>query len=368
MTRVRRGRGIAAILATLAAAALATTTAPGDADAATGIVRSSTPAKTTLHLHIAGCDRCSVQLQHAVRGKPHVWTSASRRIGPDHRVVFAVRTARTKGLSFVLRAPWQGDTGAVPNMVTRYVGHAIDSHVSRTAARHARRAEGCWAGTTLADVRLHFRVARVPAKTVDGQATEIPLVYATHSMSSWKPMVKTYKGTIANQDAFYCFKPPTTAVTLRAPGCNGCQLQVMNAARYAENFWGSRDKTVSRGAVTFHVPRPVTRGISATVVAPWEGATGYTTLIAWRYAGHHVGEPVSFKDARAQSRGSACWGGTSQRTLAIDLTVRKVTVPGTTGPAAGTIAYAEVTQPWLRPMLDAGKGVLGAQEQILCHR
>jgi hypothetical protein len=204
-------RGIVAVLATLAAATLATT-AQNDAHAATGsaLAGAGKPAKTTLRLHFTGCDRCSVQLQRAVSGKPHVWTSKKQRIGADHRAVFHVRTTRTKGLSFVLRAPWQGNTGAVPNIVTRYAGHAVDSHVTRKGARHARRAEGCWAGTTVDTVRLDFHVARVAARTLDGHATKIPLAYATHSMSSWRPMVKTYKGTIANQDAFYCTKPPST--------------------------------------------------------------------------------------------------------------------------------------------------------------
>ncbi len=43
-------------------------------------------------------------------------------------------------------------------------------------------------------------------------------------------------------------------------------------------------------------------------------------------------------------------------------------MPGTTGPAAGSIAYADVTQPWLTPMLPAGKGVIGSQEVITCDK
>ncbi len=91
--------------------------------------------------------------------------------------------------------------------MTRYAGHPVDSFVSRRAARHADRAEGCWAGTDGDDVRLSFRVARVRARTLDGHRTRIPLTHAPPSMSSWKPVVKTYKGTIGNQDAFYCTKP-----------------------------------------------------------------------------------------------------------------------------------------------------------------
>lgn len=364
MTRVRR---TVAVVATLAAAALSTT-AQGPAHATTSGARAKTPATTTLHLHFKGCDRCSVQLQHAVTGRPHVWTSTSKRIGADHRVVFHVRTSRTKGLSFVLRAPWEGNTGAVPNIVTRYAGHAIDSHVTRAAARHARRAEGCWAGTHLDDVRLDFRIARVPARTVDGHRTTMPLVYATHSMSSWKPMVRTYKGTIANQDAFYCTKPPTATVTFTAPSCGGCQIGVMNGAIRAENVWARNPRTMKNDRVIFRIPRNETRGLTATVTAPWEGTTGYTTLLAFRYGGHDVGDSVSFKDARSRRHASPCWGGTGSTDLTLPLTIRKVTVPGNFGPTPGTIAYTDVTQSWRAPMMRAHKGVLGSQEVIVCQR
>jgi hypothetical protein len=369
MTRVRRARGIAAVLATLLAATLATT-AQGEAHASTSSAGAGAQraARTTLHLKVTGCDRCSVQLQHAVNGHPTVWTSKKQRIGSDHRAVFHVRTARTHGLSFVVRAPWQGDTGAVSNIVTRYAGHAVDSYVHRTGARSGHRAEGCWAGTNLDDVRLGFHVARVRAKTLDGRPTHLPLAYATHTMSSWKPMVKTFKGTIGNQDAFYCTKPPTTKVTFTVPGCTGCDLQVMSGALRPENTWVAASKKVTDGAVSFSVPRPETKGLSMTVVAPWEGTTGYTTLVAFRYRGHAVGDSVSFADARSRKHGSACWGGTADSDVSIPLTVRKVTVGGTTGPTDGTIAYADVTQSWLKPMMRAGKGVLGSQEVIACAR
>jgi hypothetical protein len=204
MTSLRR---VAAILLTLAAAALATT-AQNDAHASSPSdrARAGTP-HTRLHLHVTGCDHCSITLQHAVSGNQNVWTSGRHRIGPDHVASFRVTTARTHGLSFVLHAPWQGNTGAVPNMVTRYRGQKIDNGVTLTEARRARRAEGCWAGTTVDVARLDFHVARVPARTLTGERTHLPLAYATHTLSSWKPMVKTYRGTIGNQDAFYCTRP-----------------------------------------------------------------------------------------------------------------------------------------------------------------
>jgi len=39
-------------------------------------------------------------------------------------------------------------------------------------------------------------------------------------MSSWGPVVKTYKGMIANQEAFYCTRPQESKVTFEAPGCH----------------------------------------------------------------------------------------------------------------------------------------------------
>jgi hypothetical protein len=368
MTRVRRARGIAALLTTMAAVALATT-AQGDAHANTTTdTGRSAPAKVSIRLHIAGCDHCQVQLQHAITRGPKVWTSKQKTVGADHVVRYRVRRSLTHGMSFVLRAPWEGNTGAVPNMVTRYAGHAVDTFVSRHAARHADRAEGCWAGASTDAVRLSFRVARVPARTLDGHRTHVPLAYATHSMSSWKPAVSTFKGTIGNQDAFYCSTPKTTKLTLAAPGCNGCEIGVMNGARRIENTWAAEPKKVAHGEVTFRVPRPATRGLTATVTAPWEGTTGYTTVVAFRYAHHRSGDAVTFADARSQTRGTPCWGGTHRADLTLPLTVRQVRVGGTTGPTAGSIAYVDDTQSWLKPMMHAGKGVLGSQEVITCRK
>ena len=74
-------------------------------------------------------------------------------------------------------------------------------------ARHAARADGCWAGTTTDSARLSFVVSKVRARTLDGRPTHVPLTYAAHSLRSWHPLVRTYKGTIGNQDAFYCTRP-----------------------------------------------------------------------------------------------------------------------------------------------------------------
>jgi hypothetical protein len=372
MTRVRR---MAAVVVTLVAAALATT-AQGEAHAASdggsnggADERAARAVATTgLRIHVTGCNRCTLTLQHAVTGQPKVWTSKPQRIGPDEVATYRILTSRTHGLSFVLRAPWSGDTGAVPNIVTRYRGQKVDNGVTRAEARQGTHAEGCWAGTSVDSVRLGFHVARVPARTLDGQPTRIPLAYATHTMSSWKPMVKTYKGTIANQDAFYCTRPARTMVSFSVPACAGCELQVLNGAIRPENLWISPSKQVAGEVVSFRVPRNLTRGLSVTVRAPWEGSPPFTTMVAWRYGGHQVGDPVDFADARTRTRATGCWAGTRDPSLTVALTVREVTVAGNTGPTEGSIAFADVTQPWLRPMSEVKKGVLGAQEAVVCRK
>jgi hypothetical protein len=206
MSRIRPTRRAAATVIALAAGlAGVLTAAPTTADASTAAVQRPT---TQLTVVLRGCDRCSVQLQHAIDGAGDtVWTSRSQTAGPDHEVTFRVPTRLTHGLSFVFHAPWEGGTGAVPNVVTRYAGQAVGHSVDRDAARHARRAEGCWAGTTADAARLTFQVDRVRTRTVDGHPTRSPLVYSARTLPSWKPLVKTYKGTIGNQDAFYCNQP-----------------------------------------------------------------------------------------------------------------------------------------------------------------
>jgi hypothetical protein len=207
MTRVRR---VAAVAVTLVAAALATT-AQGQARAASEAGSNGAahraPATTRLRIHVTGCNRCTLALQHAVTDRQQVWTSRPQRIGSDEVATFRILRSRTHGLSFVLHAPWEGNTGAVPNVVTRYRGRTVGAAVTVAEARGGGYAEGCWAGTHHRSVHLRFHVARVPATTLSGKPTEIPLAYATYTMSSWKPMVKTYRGTIGNQDAFYCRQP-----------------------------------------------------------------------------------------------------------------------------------------------------------------
>ena len=164
-----------------------------------------------------------------------------------------------------------------------------------------------------------------------------------------------------------------TTVTFEVAGCEGCTVALAqgrwdDSAPTGVRIWQTRSKQVRDGEVRFTVPTRRTRGMSATLRAPWEEHTGYVTAVAFRYAGARPGDPVSFAEARAEQRATACWAGTDARSVTVPLTVREVEVDGVHGAARGTIAYASTTQRWLQPMRQVVDGVLGSQDAHVCGR
>lgn len=164
---------------------------------------------------------------------------------------------------------------------------------------------------------------------------------------------------------------PKTTITFEVPGCDGCEVGVMQArwdedAKWGIRVWDGGQKTVEDGVVTFKVPTKRTEGLSMTVTAPWEGHTGYVTTVAFRYGGMKAGDEVGFREARQKSRASACWAGTGEDAVTIPLTVRKVWVEGVRHRVRGSIAYAGVTQEWMVPMRAVWDGVMGSQDVNVC--
>jgi hypothetical protein len=184
-----------------ASALLLGVTVPGNATA-------SVP-KTKVVLRVAGCHTCKVRLVQAVYhpGGVTYWHSRRKPVGADGAVAFTVPRQRTHGMSFELRAPWEGGTDSVPNVVTRYRGQDVGQRWTATRAKASKRAEGCWAGTSKAHVRLRFRVARVATTDYSGKSTHAAVAWSQRGLRSWKPMTPTWHGRIGNQDAFYCQQP-----------------------------------------------------------------------------------------------------------------------------------------------------------------
>ena len=164
---------------------------------------------------------------------------------------------------------------------------------------------------------------------------------------------------------------PRTKLTFTVEDCEGCEIQLVNARSTLDadvvHVWESRTKEVEDGKVTFTVATKRTWGMSATVVAPWEGHTGYLTTVAWRYGGTLVGDEVTLAEAVTKKRASACWEGVRSREVTVPLVVEKVRVDGVRKRVNGSIAFASTTQSWLAPMREAWDGVLGSQDVNICR-
>ena len=162
-----------------------------------------------------------------------------------------------------------------------------------------------------------------------------------------------------------------TTVTFAVDDCEGCEVQLVNARSTLDadvvHVWESRTKEVEDGRVTFTIPTRRTWGMSATVVAPWEGHTGYLTTVAWRYNGEHVGDVITVEEAVTKRKASACWEGVRSRRVTVPLVVEKVRVAGVHEEVDGSIAFVPTTQGWLRPMREVWDGVLGSQDVNICR-
>lgn len=162
-----------------------------------------------------------------------------------------------------------------------------------------------------------------------------------------------------------------TTLTFTVDDCEGCEVQLVNARSTLDadvvHVWESQTKQVRDGRVSFRIPTRRTWGMSATVVAPWEGHTGYVTTVAWRYNGERVGDPVTRDEAVTKKKASACWEGVRSREVTVPLVVEEVRVRGVRTMVDGSIAFVPTTQRWLPPMREVVDGVLGSQDVNICR-
>lgn len=168
--------------------------------------RGQQQQKTTVVLKVPTCPRCTIDLTRAISGHQKVWRSRNHHVR-DGRVTFVLPTARTQGLSFEIYAPWDNACDCNTNIVTRYRGIDPGQRLRDTVARDKRKAEGCWAGTTASRVTMTVHVARFRARQLNGQPGHVMRAYLDPQVASLAPMTPAFKGTLGNQDAFYCTLP-----------------------------------------------------------------------------------------------------------------------------------------------------------------
>ena len=96
-----------------------------------------------------------------------------------------------------------------------------------------------------------------------------------------------------------------TALTFEVPGCEGCRFRLYQGQEGQKHptAWISREKKVRDGVVSFDPRSKHTFGMTATVIAPWEGQTGYLTTVVFRYGHEQSRSGTRSRSARRGPRG-----------------------------------------------------------------
>jgi hypothetical protein len=157
---------------------------------------------TTIVLRVRTCAHCPVNLQQALDDGTY-WTSRTHHVRAG-RVAFQVATRRTLGMTFVFNPRWANVTNAVTNVVTRYAQTQPGRNISNDVARHKKRATACWSGTTRPRIVMKVRVVKFSARALGGGPGHAIRAWFKPMTSSLPPMSQTWRGTLGNQDAYFC--------------------------------------------------------------------------------------------------------------------------------------------------------------------
>jgi hypothetical protein len=171
-----------------------------DARAATNAAAGR--AMTLIVLRVDRCRHCPAYVQQALDDGTY-WTSRTHRVRAGH-VRFRVPTHRTYGMSFVFNPRWANVTDAVTNVVTRYAHTQVGDRVSNRVAKKKRRATACWAGTDARRVRMLVRAVKFRGPALGGGEGHALRAWFQPMKSATPPKSPTYRGSLGNQDAYYC--------------------------------------------------------------------------------------------------------------------------------------------------------------------
>jgi hypothetical protein len=157
---------------------------------------------TTLVLRVTTCAHCPVTLQQALDDGTY-WNSRTHHVRGG-RVTFTVPTRRTHGMTFAMNPRWANVTDAVTNIITRYAHTAPGDVISNQVAKHKKRATACWAGSSRSRIVLKARVVTFSARALGGGPGHAIRAWFKPMMAGLPPMSRTWRGTLGNQDAYFC--------------------------------------------------------------------------------------------------------------------------------------------------------------------
>ena len=159
---------------------------------------------TTITLKITGCDGCEVQpmlMRTDADGKLATYTGTKVKVRKGVAIM-KVPTDNTPGMSFLLDGPTAAAIDAVPVLVTQYRGHRPGSVVTPAQAKAAKKASGCWVGTSAGSVTLTARATtvRLPAFPADGTATPVTTAWLVPTAKAAGGFDDVTKGVLATQN------------------------------------------------------------------------------------------------------------------------------------------------------------------------
>ena len=173
-----------------------------------GVALSAPPAlaagTTTITLEIRGCDACVVQpmlLRTDADGKLANYTGDKVTVQGGVAVMM-VPTDDTPGMSFLLAGPGQAGIDAQPVLVIQYRGYRPGTVVTRAEAKAAKKASGCWLGTSASRITLRARATtvRLPMFPPDGTTTPIKTAWLVPTAKAVGGFGDVRKGVLATQN------------------------------------------------------------------------------------------------------------------------------------------------------------------------
>ena len=100
----------------------------------------------------------------------------------------------------------------------------------------------------------------------------------------------------------------------------------------------------------------------------WANATNAVTNIVTRYAHTEAGQRITNRVARQKNRATACWRGTSQRRVVLDVRAVRFAAPAFGGGQGYALrAWFNPLRRSLPPMQQTWRGTLGNQDAYICR-
>lgn len=160
-----------------------------------------------------------------------------------------------------------------------------------------------------------------------------------------------------------------TTITLTVTGCEGCVITANQFDRGTDAVYGSGKAVVTDGVATVSVPTAKTAGMYFTIQTPKPVAIDALPLITTQVKGHKAGTTLTRAQQIAGKKASACWAGTTEPAVEIDVTVNRVKMPSFPNAkkkVAVPLARFSPTVKALGGFDTAYKGVLATQDVWPC--